>query len=58
MDQGYKGFGSSCCIIETKEEEASWPPSLPVRRPVVVSRRIGLPAMNRPPMPPLVRRYR
>jgi hypothetical protein len=31
---------------------------LPVRRPVVVSSRIGLPAMNLPPMRPLVRRYR
>src|SRR5215217_6216042 len=31
---------------------------LPVFRPVVVSSRIGLPAMKRPPTRPLVRRYR
>ena len=30
---------------------------MPVRRPMVVSSRIGVPAMNRPPMRPLVRRY-
>ena len=34
-----------------------WVRRLPDRRPVVVSRRIGLPAMNLPPMRPLVRRY-